>query len=244
MESQIGPLEKDAEKAKRAIELLEIKKKVDVQLWLYDTEKLRADIAAAEEQFSRSSFDLKTTEEAIATLQAQDDRLYEASQSGKQHSEALLTQIREQTEQNHTLDSQYRVAENDIAHNKELSAAAEGTIASIGRTVESETLACADRRRKIEELNEQRTAAESAQSEALARQRKAQEQAADLEEKISTALFDIRNLEAKGQVKLGAMEWSARSTTGDPIPQGALVRVDRIEGAKVFVTPVQQEIKI
>jgi len=55
---------------------------------------------------------------------------------------------------------------------------------------------------------------------------------------------DIRNLEAKGQVKLGAMEWSARSTTGDPIPQGALVRVDRIEGAKVFVTPVQQEIKI
>ena len=55
---------------------------------------------------------------------------------------------------------------------------------------------------------------------------------------------DINNLDAKGQVKLGSMEWSARSTTGDPIPQGALVRVDRIEGAKVFVTPVQQEIKI
>ena len=88
---------KEAEKAKRAIELLDAKKKVDVQLWLYDTEKLRADITAAEENYARSAFDLQTTEEAIATLQAQDDRLYEAAQSGKQHSEALLTQIREQT---------------------------------------------------------------------------------------------------------------------------------------------------
>ena len=55
---------------------------------------------------------------------------------------------------------------------------------------------------------------------------------------------DIYNVEAKGQVKLGAMEWTARSTTGDPIPQGALVCVDRIEGAKVFVTPVEQEAKV
>ena len=37
--AQVGPLEKEAEKAKRAIELLETKKKVDVQLWFFDTEK-------------------------------------------------------------------------------------------------------------------------------------------------------------------------------------------------------------
>ncbi len=49
---------------------------------------------------------------------------------------------------------------------------------------------------------------------------------------------DIHNLEATGQVKLGAMEWSARSTTGDPIPAGTLVRVDKIEGVKVFVTTI------
>ena len=48
----------------------------------------------------------------------------------------------------------------------------------------------------------------------------------------------IDNIEAKGQVKLGAMEWTARSTSGDPIPEGTLVTVDRIEGVKVFVSPV------
>ena len=47
---------------------------------------------------------------------------------------------------------------------------------------------------------------------------------------------DIDNLSATGQVKLGAMEWSARSTSGKPIPKGSLVKVDRIEGVKVFVT--------
>ena len=48
----------------------------------------------------------------------------------------------------------------------------------------------------------------------------------------------IDNLSAVGQVKLGGMYWTARSTTGDPIPEGAQIRVDRIEGVKAFVSPV------
>lgn len=47
----------------------------------------------------------------------------------------------------------------------------------------------------------------------------------------------IDNLSACGHVKLGAMEWSARSSSGDPISVGTQVQVDRIEGVKVFVTP-------
>ena len=54
----------------------------------------------------------------------------------------------------------------------------------------------------------------------------------------------IDNVTASGQVKLGAMEWTARSTTGENIPQGSLIRVDRIEGVKVYVTPVNVPEKI
>ncbi len=50
---------------------------------------------------------------------------------------------------------------------------------------------------------------------------------------------DIDNLNATGNVKLGAMEWTARSSAGTVIPKGTLVKVDRIEGVKVFVTPVE-----
>ena len=49
---------------------------------------------------------------------------------------------------------------------------------------------------------------------------------------------DIDNLTASGQVKLNGMEWTARSTNGEVIPEHTRVRVDRIEGVKLFVTPV------
>lgn len=50
----------------------------------------------------------------------------------------------------------------------------------------------------------------------------------------------IDNVDATGQIKLGAMYWTARSTSGAPIAENTLVRVDRIEGVKVFVSPVEQ----
>lgn len=50
---------------------------------------------------------------------------------------------------------------------------------------------------------------------------------------------DIDNVAATGSVKLGSMEWTARSTAGVPILKGTLVRVDKIEGVKAFVSPVE-----
>ena len=50
---------------------------------------------------------------------------------------------------------------------------------------------------------------------------------------------DIDNISATGTVKLGAMEWTARSTTGAVLPRGTLVQVDKIEGVKAFVTAVE-----
>ena len=50
---------------------------------------------------------------------------------------------------------------------------------------------------------------------------------------------EIDNLRACGRVKLDAMEWSARSTGSETIPAGTIVRVDRVEGVKLFVTPAE-----
>lgn len=54
---------------------------------------------------------------------------------------------------------------------------------------------------------------------------------------LVTAAID--NVSAQGQVKLGAMEWTARSSSGSPIAQGTLVKVDRVEGVKVYVSPAE-----
>ena len=57
-----------------------------------------------------------------------------------------------------------------------------------------------------------------------------------------TVTATIDNLAASGQVKLGAMYWTARSTSGETIAEGTVIRVDRIEGVKVYVSPVQVKI--
>ena len=59
---------------------------------------------------------------------------------------------------------------------------------------------------------------------------------------LVTAAID--NVAASGQVKLGAMVWTARATDGAPIPEGTLVKVDKIEGVKAFVSPVETKVTV
>lgn len=50
----------------------------------------------------------------------------------------------------------------------------------------------------------------------------------------------VDNLAATGVVTVAGMAWTARSEQGEPIPAGTAVTVCRIEGVKLFVTPVKQ----
>ena len=54
----------------------------------------------------------------------------------------------------------------------------------------------------------------------------------------------IDNVDGQGQIKLGGMEWTARSEAGEAIPEGTLVTVCRVEGVKVFVTPVKETVSV
>ena len=54
----------------------------------------------------------------------------------------------------------------------------------------------------------------------------------------------VNNIAALGQVQIGGVEWSARSSDNSHIPAGTLVKVEKIEGVKVFVTPVREEASV
>ena len=53
-------------------------------------------------------------------------------------------------------------------------------------------------------------------------------------------LTPVNNIAALGQVQINGVEWSARSTDNTHIPAGALVKVDKIEGVKVFVSLAEE----
>ena len=61
------------------------------------------------------------------------------------------------------------------------------------------------------------------------------------EEGLVTATID--NTHAAGQVKLGHMEWSARSSSGEILEVGTRIKVDRVAGVKVFVTALEIPVK-
>ena len=61
--------------------------------------------------------------------------------------------------------------------------------------------------------------------------------------KTCLCITAIDNLAGVGQVKIGDVEWSARSESGEPIPAGTQVKIHRVEGVKVYVTPVTVAVK-
>ena len=120
LEMRVGPLEKEAEKARKGLALYEEKKRADVSLWLFDTKKIREDIADADRDLRLSKRDLEIIDQVISDLEIQNENLYEKSQSNKAISEQLLDKIRETTDMLHQLDNALRVAESNYGHSAEL----------------------------------------------------------------------------------------------------------------------------
>ena len=60
--------------------------------------------------------------------------------------------------------------------------------------------------------------------------------------KTAVVTVAIDNLRGEGAVKIGGVEWSARSADDTIIEKDAVVRVTKIEGVKVFVELVKEEV--
>lgn len=215
--SQVGPLEKEAEKAKRAIELLEAKKKIDVQLWFFDTERYRNDIARVEMLYKQSSFELSAAEEAIASYEEQRDRLSEVSSENRIASESLLKDIHDQTEQNHRLESASRVNENDVQHIRALIDASGDAKAAIIASIEAERAEIENHRARIEQIMLESQAKLGEHDDTEDKIKSLEAEIAQLEAEIDTALGDIRGLEADQmqlKVRLSVIE-NAKNTDSD-----------------------------
>ena len=150
--AQVGPLEREAGKAKRAIELMEVKKKADVSLWLFDTEKFRADITSAEDALRHSEFDLKNAEDSMQSLDARNAKLYEAAQSGKLAQNQILNMIKEKTSEVFKLDSEFRINDTNIKHTDELIETAKQSLSSNERMLAEEKIKSENQKNKITEL--------------------------------------------------------------------------------------------
>jgi len=217
VEAQVGPLERESEKAKRALVLLDSKKRADISLWLYDTEKLKTNIDSAEEIRAHASFDLSQAEDELQSLDVQNKRLMEISQNSKQASAELLDEISGLTEVIHKLDSTFKVTENNIAHTKELIESASENKQALLRQRDCELTQLNAHKERISQLEdsvkEERAAFDSNAREIV----ELQEKVSALDTDIALISKDISDSESEAvdmAVRVSVLE-SARDSGND-----------------------------
>lgn len=116
IESRIGPLERDAKKARRYLELFGEKKSLDVAMCLYDMNKLKEDIVKTGADCKMSEHELEIADDTKTQFEAQSERLYDASRENKEKSQKLYEDIQELTSSLHESENEYNVLENDNSH--------------------------------------------------------------------------------------------------------------------------------
>ncbi len=212
LESRVGPLEKDADRARRGLAVYEEKKRADVSLWLYDSKKILDDIKEADDAWRLSKNELEILEAQLADLDAQTETLYNKTQSNKLLSSELLEQIRLTTERIHALDSALRVAENDCRHVEELVAIDKKRIEGIEATSAS--------------VEQERDAAEAAL-------RQAKETMIDLLEKRNARLDEQQTLQKSIEVAEGELtEALDELTVEENVATDLRVRLDVLQNAR------------
>ncbi len=120
LDARIGPLSKEAEKARRYRELLERKKEADVSLWLFDTKKIKTDLQTAENNLTLARAEYERVVESIESLEQQDDHIREKLTGSRLESERLVHEISEANKRLSALERDYSVALGEIRHMQDL----------------------------------------------------------------------------------------------------------------------------
>lgn len=128
LEGRIGPLEKEAEKARKYFDFYEKKKTADIALWLYDTKDTRDKLDKAKKDFVLASKELEIADETLESLENQSERLFLSSQENKIKSEKNSNELQSANAEKYSLEGTLKVLKNDIEHTKELKSQAESEL--------------------------------------------------------------------------------------------------------------------
>ena len=129
LESRIGPLEKESEKAKKYLALRDEKKALDLALSVFDIDTAKAESGELEKSLAASKNSLDRSDETLAELEKRDEELFSSLQSEKAESERAGEDISVLTEKIFAGESEIKLAENDSAHLSETATAAKAKIA-------------------------------------------------------------------------------------------------------------------
>ncbi|MBQ7171370.1 MAG: chromosome segregation protein SMC [Clostridia bacterium] len=235
LSGRIGPLERDAEKARRYLDLYEQKKRADVSLWLFDTANMDEEEKKAETALLMSRHELEMAEDTVRSLERQYEKLFEDTQKTKLESEKLLEEIREKDRLIGELDAAYKVSESETEHTRSLIALAEASRAETTRRRSAAEEELAALRRKAEAADAEIGELENAYALLAQKQQAADERIAAGNEENAEALREKNELEAQAAafaVRLGVLEGGLKTDSDTEEKASAGIREQEEEKEK------------
>ncbi len=214
LEGRIGPLEKEAEKAKRYLEFYDKKKQADISLWLYDIKDLKEKLEKNENDFILSGKELEIADENIQSLENQSERLYLSFQENKIKSEKNDSELKNANEQKFGLESSVKILNNEIEHFKQLISQGENEFnlrteekATLEKNIEDTRIKLEELQTKLQNSEVERTTADSLLENALLELVKLEDELS----KIENEKKEQENLAVQKQLELSSLSGSRKS---------------------------------
>ena len=135
LEGRIGPLERDAQKAKKYLEIYEKKKAADISLSVYDIENAGKSEKELAEKLILSKHELDRSDETLAEMDEADELLFEKIQVNKLNYERATAKIAEVTAKLHEAKSGILVKENDLSHYRAVLESAKEKLATLESSI-------------------------------------------------------------------------------------------------------------
>ena len=191
--TRLGPLEKDAENAKKYLVLAEDKKNLEVSIWLDKLNKSDSKTKELEEKHNeaKSNYEAKAREDEL--IEAALDGIYNKKQFITAKAESIRLEISQLEEERNRLETLHSLSQNDISHHNERKNALEAEIKlldgdhkqTLEKELEEAKNICAEKQKILEKLTADITEAENALEKARA-------DYADLEQRIEENELDVR----------------------------------------------------
>lgn len=241
LSSRVGPLEKDAAKAKIYLDLFEKKKSIDVSIAVYDLSQIGTRREIAEKDYVVAEHELEMLDDTIASLEKREETLFEQKQQAQRSFDQAQSEENQLSARYNQLNTRLMVTRNDLAHQ-------EKTLVGLG---ERQTLIAGSKEAKVAELD------------ALRQQIKAQEsllaEGKNAYEASENALNNARNasisaeeayerlIESKNsqndEYTAARIEWSALSTSRSSDSTRRQEYTEQIEQKQESITSLNAAMK-
>ena len=162
LEGRIGPLERDAEKAKKYLEIYEKKKAADISLSVYDIENAGKTEKELAEKLTFSKHELEASDETLAEIDEKEELLFEKIQLNKLNYERASAKIADVTTKLHEAKSGILVKENDLSHYRTVLESAKEKLSSLESSING---ADAEYRARLAEYTEAEKAKKKTEAE-------------------------------------------------------------------------------